>query len=828
MPLKSRRIDNNVAFSNPNIFEDSGHESIVNDITFSATVGTLAQITLLSVYANDIFTKVSEDIKFASDRLVRLRSKFDELQTSVAIVANFSEDEAEHLSRYDIFQELLLRPATMSQAIFRRYNVVNDTPDYSLVAEFFVDPSQRSPSRHHEAPDLIIMKKFSDPNLFFRRWEGQQERRLKAMREERDKTKAERKAQVKVKIATKRMTKVSSDESGPITGENSSFAPSNKSPLSPIAEAFGRISLSPRSQGSPRSPVPFNNSGPVSVIVDPIDSEVFSSRKSLSSPYVPDTDDDGATNMRVSIVNRSPFPGDRQNESDNEIDQEETEKAENAMAMLMENIDADDDSDDDIEVVDEEMDEEIDEGTQEIRKSMPTSDRQILVDEDEKERPSAGGNGVLPTAMRKLASPKRSPKKAQVMFSDGPLVISDEEYERELALAAAEEEAELAANDTIELSEEDAEVQRTIARASMAYGSRTSLIAKRAQQPDDPEIQRSIERSSITYGSRGSLIAKKSSSGDIIVVDENSKNAAIKPETAPIETVENLRRVAFLEQVRSERPLKSASKLANSSGQENSLSRSSVLMDFGRQSSIIFGVRATEMGGRASISGRVSMSGRASMDGRASMLVGSLRGSPPPRLTMIMREIGAGAADGLVGAEDPTGAAIAGVLANRPALPFSAADLVSRIGSKPTLTFSAVDLMKKIESRTAMPTAKTVAKEETRPALSFASELMKKASSRSTKVDASGNAIAVVPASSSKAGQSKLLDQLVFGAAKLKKVAPPNERKKNAPALGGFCKWIYSLILTQIIESLIISLYIIIYSQLCSIRNPCSAEVSSG
>ena len=295
MPLKSRRIDNNVAFSNPELFEDSGHESIVNDITFSATVGTLAQITLLSVYANDIFTKVSEEIKFASDRLVRLRSKFDELQTSVAVVSNFSEDEAEHLSRYDILQELLLRPTTMSQAIFRRYNVVNDTPDYSLVAEYLVDPSQHSPSRHHDAPDLILMKKFSDPNLFFRRWEGQQERRLKAMREEREKTKAERKAQMKVKIATKRMTKVTSDEKASMTDENSSFAPpsSNKAPLSPIAEAFGRLSLSPRSTGSsPRSPAPFTNSGPVSVVIEPIDSQSLLPQKGPSSPYVPDEDED--------------------------------------------------------------------------------------------------------------------------------------------------------------------------------------------------------------------------------------------------------------------------------------------------------------------------------------------------------------------------------------------------------------------------------------------------------------------------------------------------------------------------------------------------------
>jgi hypothetical protein len=195
MPLQNRKIENNVAFSNPIIFQNSLPGTSLQDISFSSTAGALAQITLLSIYAHDIFSKTFEEITSVRDRVVKAKEKLEGIQHSM-ISSNIKQEE-QNDGYYEILQELLLQPETISKNLYRRYNTIYEKPDYTALSMALLEGDIPGTTTGAD-----MLRRFSDPSLFFQKWERDQEKRLQAAKEERDKAKAEKKAREEVNSKT--------------------------------------------------------------------------------------------------------------------------------------------------------------------------------------------------------------------------------------------------------------------------------------------------------------------------------------------------------------------------------------------------------------------------------------------------------------------------------------------------------------------------------------------------------------------------------------------------------------------------------------------------
>ena len=180
MPLQDQNIDSKISYPDTKLFEGQSTNEIVNNIQVSRTIQTIGQIKLLSLYANGIFSKISDEVNTITERITKLKTKVIELQKNV--ITNVDQVEAEPLGgNYELLQELLLGPETVPKNLYNRYNAITKVPNYTPVAiaqlNENIDKDHPLYESMHEINTEDMLKKYSDSSLFLTKWLKEQEKR---------------------------------------------------------------------------------------------------------------------------------------------------------------------------------------------------------------------------------------------------------------------------------------------------------------------------------------------------------------------------------------------------------------------------------------------------------------------------------------------------------------------------------------------------------------------------------------------------------------------------------------------------------------------------
>lgn len=180
MPLQDQIIDSKISYPDTKLFEGQSSNEIVNNIQVSRTIQTIGQIKLLSLYANGIFSKISDEVNTITERITKIKTKIIELQMNN--ITNADEVEAEPLGgNYELLQELLLGPETVPKNLYSRYNAITKVPNYTPVAiaqlNENIDKDHPLYQSMHEINTEDMLKKYSDSSLFLTKWLKEQEKR---------------------------------------------------------------------------------------------------------------------------------------------------------------------------------------------------------------------------------------------------------------------------------------------------------------------------------------------------------------------------------------------------------------------------------------------------------------------------------------------------------------------------------------------------------------------------------------------------------------------------------------------------------------------------
>eukprot|EP00518_Triparma_eleuthera_P001869 CAMPEP_0182455292 /NCGR_PEP_ID=MMETSP1319-20130603/1523_1 /TAXON_ID=172717 /ORGANISM="Bolidomonas pacifica, Strain RCC208" /LENGTH=483 /DNA_ID=CAMNT_0024653335 /DNA_START=18 /DNA_END=1469 /DNA_ORIENTATION=+ len=200
MPLVKRSLAHVIDYAEPRLYQDSPDDQVLANVNQAGMTGAMTQLGYLASYA----TEMLSDLKDLADQLhVRVHSATSRTRALLEEIPRLQEEVYQADSSYEklvepLKQDLHLQDQkTMNQlfvsasvpaAVKARYTSeeVKPPPNFSAVEAAMTDAERE---RHGHCA-----KVYSDPQFFFTEWEREEEKRYKAIMEERAQKKKEKKA----------------------------------------------------------------------------------------------------------------------------------------------------------------------------------------------------------------------------------------------------------------------------------------------------------------------------------------------------------------------------------------------------------------------------------------------------------------------------------------------------------------------------------------------------------------------------------------------------------------------------------------------------------
>lgn len=191
MPLARRRIGASLDYGHPDLYQHSGADTMLQDVTMASSTGTLVQIGLLSVHAAEMFQDIMDLAEALQGRLesatTRVRSLNDQLPRVCDVV---EKCDGNSVHRSGVFPE----PAPLQRVQFtvdnmptglrEAYDALPLGPDFSRI-DALLSPEVLA----KEGPSA---QKYSHPGLFLDAWKIEEVRKMEELKKRRQEEKEER------------------------------------------------------------------------------------------------------------------------------------------------------------------------------------------------------------------------------------------------------------------------------------------------------------------------------------------------------------------------------------------------------------------------------------------------------------------------------------------------------------------------------------------------------------------------------------------------------------------------------------------------------------
>lgn len=191
MPLARRRIGASLDYGHPDLYQHSGADTMLQDVTMASSTGTLVQIGLLSFHAAEMFRDIMDLAEALQGRLesatTRVRSLNDQLPRVCDVVEKCDGNSVHRsgvLPEPAPLQRVQFTVDNMPTGLREAYDALPLGPDFSRI-DALLSPEVLA----KEGPSA---QKYSHPGLFLDAWKIEEVRKMEELKKRRQEEKEER------------------------------------------------------------------------------------------------------------------------------------------------------------------------------------------------------------------------------------------------------------------------------------------------------------------------------------------------------------------------------------------------------------------------------------------------------------------------------------------------------------------------------------------------------------------------------------------------------------------------------------------------------------
>ena len=191
MPLARRRIGASLDYGHPDLYQHSGADTMLQDVTMASSTGTLVQIGLLSVHAAEMFRDIMDLAEALQGRLesatTRVRTLHDQLPRVCDVVEKCDGNSVHRsgvLPEPAPLQRVQFTVDNMPTGLREAYDALPLGPDFSRI-DALLSPEVLA----KEGPSA---QKYSHPGLFLDAWKIEEVRKMEEVKRRRQEEKEER------------------------------------------------------------------------------------------------------------------------------------------------------------------------------------------------------------------------------------------------------------------------------------------------------------------------------------------------------------------------------------------------------------------------------------------------------------------------------------------------------------------------------------------------------------------------------------------------------------------------------------------------------------
>jgi len=191
MPLARRRIGASLDYGHPDLYQHSGADTMLQDVTMASSTGTLVQIGLLSFHAAEMFRDIMDLAGALQGRLesatTRVRSLNDQLPRVCDVIEKCDGNSVHRsgvLPEPAPLQRVQFTVDNMPTGLREAYDALPLGPDFSRI-DALLSPEVLA----KEGPSA---QKYSHPGLFLDAWKIEEVRKMEELKKRRQEEKEER------------------------------------------------------------------------------------------------------------------------------------------------------------------------------------------------------------------------------------------------------------------------------------------------------------------------------------------------------------------------------------------------------------------------------------------------------------------------------------------------------------------------------------------------------------------------------------------------------------------------------------------------------------